>query len=208
VKSVTPYKLYYYVSLPFQTSPKFPAPSCTVSWISLRGISQWSRVSRERSYICGRMRGHGVVSSQHRPDALPAQSQAIQSLITNFAPTRGAMRHREWGHKSESDQTLVVWRQTGTATWRISFKHNVVHDSGRWTENMTTTTKPEIHGDYLNAIRGEPMSCSIRQHTYTWWRSAHELCEWTDLNRKTDRRTHHITSLPSWRQSNDSNITI
>ena len=70
------------IYVPFQTSPKFPDPSWTVSWISSRGISQWSRVSRDRSYIAGRTLGHATVSAQQRPDALPAG--AIHNAAHNY----------------------------------------------------------------------------------------------------------------------------
>lgn len=55
--------------LPYHTSPKLPWPSLRMSWISLRSISHWSRMSGDRSHIWGCGFGHGLANTWHSPKA-------------------------------------------------------------------------------------------------------------------------------------------
>ena len=60
--------------------------------------------------------------------------------------------------------TVTVWCPTGTATWRTSSKLDVVLDSGPsipWYENMTSSTKPEIH----SVSRGRQRRTEQRRQT-------------------------------------------
>ena len=59
-----------FCQVPFQTSPKLPAPSFLVSWICDLGISYWSLVAYSRALLrasLGAGRGQAFVSWQHRP---------------------------------------------------------------------------------------------------------------------------------------------
>lgn len=58
-------------TLPFQTSPNWPAPSLFVSCNDSRGISQASFVSLLRSDITGAALGQGDFKARQRPSALP-----------------------------------------------------------------------------------------------------------------------------------------
>ena len=63
--------------LPLQTSPNCPAPSLSQNSKEPRGISHWSRVSRDMSHIWGFGFGHGRVNRQHKPSACSGNSVKI-----------------------------------------------------------------------------------------------------------------------------------
>ena len=73
--------------LPFQTSPKLPAPSFLIRVIWDRGISYWSRVAYSKAFDrpslgCGFW--HGFVSWQHSPENINNQLFVYKQMHTLF----------------------------------------------------------------------------------------------------------------------------
>jgi len=94
------------------------------------------------------------------------------------------------GKLYQTQYTAVVWRLTGTTTWRTSSKYNVMFDSGLLAQWYKIWSHPQNqkYVTYRNAVNegwshGPTEAC--KKNLVKFGRVVFELCEQT--NRQTDR---------------------